>query len=37
MNYINEINNLKNQLNEEKKKNERLYNENTNLKNIITK
>ena len=37
MNYINEINNLKNQLNEEKKKNEKLYNENTNLKNIITK
>ena len=36
MNYINEINNLKNQLNEEKKKNEKLYNENTNLKNIIT-
>ena len=36
MNYINEINNLKYQLNEEKKKNEKLYNENTNLKNIIT-
>ena len=37
MNYINEINNLKYQLNEEKKKNDKLYNENTNLKNIITK
>ena len=36
MNYLSEINNLKQQLNEEKKKNEILSNENKKLKSIIT-
>ena len=36
MNYLSEINSLKQQLNEEKKKNEILSNENKKLKSIIT-
>jgi len=36
MNYLSEINNLKQQLNKEKKKNEILSNENKKLKSIIT-
>ena len=36
MNYLSEINNLKQKLNEEKKKNEILSNENKKLKSIIT-
>ena len=36
MNYLSQINNLKQQLNEEKKKNEILSNENKKLKSIIT-
>ena len=36
MNYLSEINSLKQQLNEEKKKNEILSNENKNLKSEIT-